>query len=62
MYQQHTALGKDDNTVKPLSFVSMGVFSLYTAQQKFSMDFIFVLILVRIRNDCFEVINKYGNP
>ena len=28
MYQQHTALGKDDNTVKPLSFVSMGVFSL----------------------------------
>ena len=28
MYKQHTALGKDDNTVKPLSFVSMGVFSL----------------------------------
>ena len=35
---------------------------IYTAQQKFSMDFIFVLILVRIRNDLFEVINKYGNP
>ena len=34
----------------------------YTAQQKFSMDFIFVLILVRIRNDFFEGINKYGNP
>ena len=34
----------------------------YTAQQKFSTDFIFVLILVRIRNDFFEVINKYGNP
>ena len=33
-----------------------------TAQQKFSMDFFFVLILVRIRNDFFEVINKYGNP
>ena len=28
MYQQHTALEKDDNTLKPLSFVSMGVFSL----------------------------------
>ena len=26
------------------------------------LDFIFVLILVRIRNDFFEVINKYGNP
>ena len=25
--------------------------SMYTAQQKFSMDFIFVFILVRIRND-----------
>ena len=36
--------------------------TMYTAQQKFSMDFIFVLILVRIRNDFFEVINKYGNP
>ena len=34
----------------------------YTAQQKFSMDFFFVLILVRIRNNFFEVINKYGNP
>ena len=37
-------------------------FAIYTAQQKFSMDFIFVLILERIRNDFFEVINKYGNP
>ena len=37
---------------------------IYTAQQMFSMDFIFVLILVRIRirNDFFEVINKSGNP
>ena len=36
--------------------------AIYTAQQKFSMDFIFVLILVRIRNDFLEVINKCGNP
>ena len=35
---------------------------LYTAQQKFSTDFIFVLILVRTRNNFFEVINKCGNP
>ena len=35
---------------------------IYTAQQKFSMDFFFVLILVRIRNDFFEVVNMYGNP
>ena len=35
---------------------------IYTAQQKFSTDFIFVVILVRIRNDVFEVINKNGNP
>ena len=27
----------------------------YTAQQKFSMDFIFVLILVRIRNDFLKL-------
>ena len=30
----------------------------YTAQQKLSM----VLILVRIRNNIFEVIDKHGNP
>ena len=35
---------------------------IYTAQQKFSMDSMFVLILVRKRNDFSEVINKYGNP
>ena len=34
----------------------------YTAQQKFSTDFIFILILIRIRNNFYEVINKYGNP
>ena len=38
------------------------LWATYTAQQKFSMDFFFVLILVQIRNDFFEVINKYGNP
>ena len=27
-YMEQTALGKDDNTVKPISFVSIGVFSL----------------------------------
>ena len=27
-----------------------------------STDSIFVLILVQIQNDIFEVINKYGNP
>ena len=41
--------------------VSLTLYSLYT-QQKFSTDFIFVLILVRMRNDFFKVINKYGNP
>ena len=35
---------------------------IYTAQQKFSMDFIFVLILVWIQNEFFEVINKCGDP
>ena len=34
---------------------------IYTAQQKLSMDFMFVLILVRICNNFFEVINKYGH-
>ena len=28
---------------------------IYTAQQKFSMDFIFVLILVRIRNEFLKI-------
>ena len=43
-------------------FHTVVVAKKYTAQQNFIMDFIFVLILVRIRNDFFEVINKYGNP
>ena len=35
---------------------------MYTAQQTFSTGFIFVSILVRIRNEFLEVINKYENP
>ena len=46
----------------PLSIKVLVNTCLYTAQQKFSMDFIFVLILVQIRNDFFKVINMYGNP
>ena len=42
--------------------VTTVIYGKYTAQQKFSMDFIFVLILVQIRNDFFEVINEYGKP
>ena len=39
--------------------VSLTLYNLYY-QKKFSTDFIFVLILVRMRNDFFKVINKYG--
>ena len=46
----------------PRKYALPSVLTSYTAQQKFSMDFIFVLILERIRIDFFEVINKYGNP
>ena len=35
--------------------VSEVIQNIYTAQQKFSMDFFFVLILVRIRNDFFKL-------
>ena len=49
-------------TIAPHQLVPLCSTSLYTAQQKFSMDFFLVLILVRIRNDFFEVINMYGNP
>ena len=36
-----------------IDLINDNVQTKYTAQQKFSMDFIFVLILVRIRNDFF---------
>ena len=38
------------------------IVTIYTTQQKFSKDFIITSSFVRIRNNLFEVINKYGDP
>ena len=44
------------------SIAFLFVLSIYTAQQKLSIDFIIASNFRRIRNDLFEVINKYGDP